>query len=606
VKSWDAGSYGESLDYSSAYREVLNTGTAMVTPEVSSKGMRLKGLFPVSHGGKIIGVSNFEGGLNSIKVSLKPKGIDFLYFLDGHYLNLAPSLHGQPSVSGFSLSQSDTDEEYLDYVMKRLNWKEALEKDYVFDSEYLTTVVGAERFDGDRMGVYLMGQKSALVTASIDEASRLLYTLFFAFILLLFLLILVLLIFLNRSVIKPLRVFTENMAEIARGDLRVRFEGVERKDEIGRLSRAMGEMQTALQQKAEVIEGFARGDFSVEVEKISDRDELGESLAAMKGAINELLLQINHTVEEVSNGADQVSQASQSLSQGATEQAASLEEITSSTNEINSQSRQNAENASEAHSIAKQATLDAENGNARMAELGSIMERINASSDAINKVVKVIDDIAFQINLLALNANVEAARAGKYGKGFAVVADEVRNLAVKSANSVKETAKMVNETVNNITAGNKAADATGKQLKAIVEGSEKVAIFLDEIARASREQAEAIDQITQGLDQIDQATQASTASAEESASASEELAGQAQMLRNLVARFKLDDTYLGEGRRRTGSAPSYPGRISAPARGSIHAARQDWEAQKGGGTSYTGPVKQIEEVDLDEEDFDRF
>jgi methyl-accepting chemotaxis protein len=96
------------------------------------------------------------------------------------------------------------------------------------------------------------------------------------------------------------------------------------------------------------------------------------------------------------------------------------------------------------------------------------MERINASSDEINKVVKVIDDIAFQINLLALNANVEAARAGKYGKGFAVVADEVRNLAVKSADSVQETTQMVQETVNNIKSGTEATEKTAQQLRGMV------------------------------------------------------------------------------------------------------------------------------------------
>lgn len=544
VKSWNAESYGEPLEYSTAYSEVLAAGRAMVTPEVSSKGMRLKGLFPVSHGGDIIGVANFEGGLNSIKVSLKQKEMEFLYFLDDRYLKYAPSLEGKPSVNGFTLSQSDTDAEYLDYVQNRLDWGRALSGSYFFDSYYLTVAVPVDRFDGERMGMYLVGQKSDVVTERLDEASRLLYTFFLAFLMLLFLLILMLLTFLNRSVIKPVRDFTGTIEEMAQGDLGVQFGGVGRKDEIGQLSRAMGTMQAALQQKSSVIGSFAEGDFSVPVERISDRDELGFSLSSMKESISELLGQINLTVEEVNSGADQVSRASQNLSQGATEQAASLEEITSSTDEINSQARHNAGSASEAYSIAKQATMDAENGNARMRELADMMQKISDSSDEINKVVKVIDNIAFQINLLALNANVEAARAGKYGKGFSVVAEEVRNLAVKSADSVKETTGMVNETVSNILAGSRAADAAEKQLEAIVEGAGKVAVFLDEISRASREQADAISQITGGLEQIDQATQTNAASAEESASASEELAAQAQILRSMVSRFKLDTRYI--------------------------------------------------------------
>jgi len=244
-----------------------------------------------------------------------------------------------------------------------------------------------------------------------------------------------------------------------------------------------------------------------------------------------------------------------------------------------------------------------------MQQLSEIMERINASSDKINKVVKVIDDIAFQINLLALNANVEAARAGKYGKGFAVVADEVRNLAVKSADSVRETTEMVQETVNNIKSGTDAAEETATQLGSIVDGTGKVANFLEEIAQASREQAQAIEQITEGLDQIDQATQASTASSEESASASEELAGQAQQLRSMIAQFTLDSDYTKTGGApRIAAAPS--GRDPRPQQLTNRptAAQQQ---NTGGGWSQsqeTGikPVNPEEKIALDDDDFDRF
>src|SRR6056297_1718588 len=406
-----------------------------------------------------------------------------------------------------------------------------------------------------------------------------------------------------RGIVKPLLKGVSFSQEISLGDLEADLD-VNQKDEIGQLADAMRGMQSSLQYKAGVIHKFANGDFSVDIQKTSGKDELGQSLLTMKAALNELLGQVNNAVDQVTSGADQVSQASQNLSQGATEQASSLEEITSSTNEINSQSKQNAENATEALSIAKQATQDAEKGNQQMLDMTGIMERINASSDQINKVVKVIDDIAFQINLLALNANVEAARAGKYGKGFAVVADEVRNLAVKSADSVKETTDMVEETVTNIKQGTEAAAATAGQLTAIVDGTGKVANFLEEIAQASREQAQAIEQITEGLDQIDQATQASTASSEESSSASEELAGQAQQLRSMIAQFTLDSDYT-----KTGGAP----RIAAnqPRQQLSNRPTAAQQQNTGGGwqqSQETGikPVNPEEKIALDDDDFDRF
>ncbi|MBU8913963.1 MAG: HAMP domain-containing protein, partial [Spirochaetales bacterium] len=237
---------------------------------------------------------------------------------------------------------------------------------------------------------------------------------------------------------------------------------------------------------------IAEGNLTVAVAETKSRDEVGAltgSFTDMLGSLNDVLGQVSESVDQVNTGSEQVAQASQSLSQGSTEQASSLEEVTASLNEINSQSNQNSETASEASSVAKGALQSAAGGNEQMQSLIAAMGQINNSSDEISKVVKVIDDIAFQINLLALNANVEAARAGKYGKGFAVVADEVRNLAVRSAEAAKETTAMVEETTRNVDAGNKAAEATSTQLEEIVTGSTKVADFLEEIALASKEQA---------------------------------------------------------------------------------------------------------------------
>ena len=354
-------------------------------------------------------------------------------------------------------------------------------------------------------------------------------------------------IILTRGITAPLAKGVFFAQEIADGNLRIQLD-VEQKDEVGQLAESLTFMLGALQYKEEAVQTISEKDLTLEVKPASERDSLGQSLVSMVESLNEMLAQVNEAVDQVASGSDQVSQASQNLSQGATEQASSLEQISSSITEVNSQSKQNADNATEANGLAKQATDDAENGNVQMKELVEAMGRINASSDEISKVVKVIDDIAFQINLLALNANVEAARAGKYGKGFAVVAEEVRNLAVRAAEAVKETTAMVEDSISNINTGNELVEKTAGQLEAIVTGSTKVAEFLGEIASASKEQAQAIDQITEGLDQIDQVTQGNTASAEESASAAEELAGQAQQLKAMIATFKLKGVAQDEER----------------------------------------------------------
>ena len=337
----------------------------------------------------------------------------------------------------------------------------------------------------------------------------------------------------DRQVTTPLTLTRGDAAKFSGGYHRI-VEGI---------NNTLDVVITPINETIAVMKRMADGDLTVDMsgEYKGDFDILKTALNGSVGSINDILDQVNTAVEQVAAGSLQVSQASQALSQGATEQASSLEEITSSITEVSGQTKQNTENAIQVNGLARSAKESAEQGNRQMQDLVAAMNDINVSAEEIRKIVKAIDDISFQINLLALNANVEAARAGKYGKGFAVVAEEVRNLAVRSADSVKETTRMVDEAIANIERGNGLVDVTAKQLAAIVDGAAKVADLAEEVSAASKEQTQGLEQITLGLNQIDQVTQANTASAEESAAAAEELSSQAQQLKGTVARFKLKE-----------------------------------------------------------------
>ena len=188
---------------------------------------------------------------------------------------------------------------------------------------------------------------------------------------------------------------------------------------------------------------------------------------------------------------------------------------------------------------ATNAKTDADKGNALMQHMLKAMDEINASSNNINKIIKVIDDIAFQTNILALNAAVEAARAGQHGKGFAVVAEEVRTLAARSANAVKETADMITGSIKSVDAGAKLAKETADALKSIVAEVARAADLVSGIAVASREQALGIEQINLGINQVSQVVQTNAATSEESAAASEDLAAQAERLKEALRVFKI-------------------------------------------------------------------
>ncbi|MEO6003851.1 MAG: methyl-accepting chemotaxis protein [Opitutus sp.] len=244
--------------------------------------------------------------------------------------------------------------------------------------------------------------------------------------------------------------------------------------------------------------------------------------------------QLSEAADQTASASTQVSASSQSLAEGASEQAASLEETSASLEEISSMTKRNAESATQAKDLANQTRQAAETGSASMAEMQQAMGAIKESSANIAKIVRTIDEIAFQTNLLALNAAVEAARAGEAGAGFAVVADEVRSLAQRSAQSAKETAAKIEESVIRSEAGVQISTKVAISFDEIVSKARKVDELVAEIATASIEQNQGISQVTTAVSQMDQVTQSNAAGAEESAAASEELSAQAGTMRESV------------------------------------------------------------------------
>ncbi len=270
-------------------------------------------------------------------------------------------------------------------------------------------------------------------------------------------------------------------------------------------------------------------------------DEVGELITAlgdMQASLSRVVGTVRDNAGSVAIASAQIAQGNADLSQRTEEQASALEESASSMEQLGSTVKHNAENASAAEQLAREANAAAHRGGEMFGRVVETMEGISDSSRRIAEIIGTIDGIAFQTNILALNAAVEAARAGEQGRGFAVVAGEVRNLAQRSAEAAREIKSLIGTSVERVEQGRTlVADSSGT-IEQIVQSINRVADVIAEISVASREQSDGIAQVGEAITQIDHTTQQNAALVEQSAAAAESLKAQAARLTEAIAVFR--------------------------------------------------------------------
>jgi len=283
----------------------------------------------------------------------------------------------------------------------------------------------------------------------------------------------------------------------------------------------------------------ARGDLSVHL-RSPVPGSLMAGLATMIGSLRDTVTQIRRSTDSIATASGEIAVGNNSLASRTEQTASSLQQAAATMEQLTQTVRQTSQSASEANTLATSAAQGATNGGDVVSRVVTTMDEINASSRKITDIIGVIDGIAFQTNILALNAAVEAARAGEQGRGFAVVAGEVRSLAQRSAAAAREIKSLIGASVERVEAGGQLVSEAGGTMQGIVDGVHRVSDIIQEITRASAEQASGISQVNTSVSALDQMTQQNAALVEESAAAAESLKDQARQLAQIVQVFQLE------------------------------------------------------------------
>ncbi len=333
----------------------------------------------------------------------------------------------------------------------------------------------------------------------------------------------------------------------ARGDfsLRLREQGkqgffLELAKQLNQLIDQSAQSLTAINQ---VLQALADGDLTKRVTASfhGEFDQLKQNCNQSCDNLAQLIMNLRQVATAIQAASTEISEGNNDLARRTEQQASSLEETASGMEQLSSTVQNNAQNARQAAELAAQARGIADENGQLVQKLVQTMAGIHQAARRIADIIGVIDGIAFQTNILALNAAVEAARAGDQGRGFAVVASEVRTLAQRSATAAKDIKSLIDDSVQQISAGNELAGKSGGQVGRVLQAISDVSVLMADIAAASSQQASGIAEVAQAVTQMDGMTQQNAALVEQASASAESLQNQAQQLFAQIAAVRLDE-----------------------------------------------------------------
>ena len=349
----------------------------------------------------------------------------------------------------------------------------------------------------------------------------------------------------RRKILRPVIAVRDQMGEISQGNLSAEFGFRSDTSEIGMLVASIHETKGELRKYISDIDNklseMAQGNMNLSIDS-SYRGEflpIQDAMRQILDGLNDALSRIHQTAGKVSDRSERMAVSAQTLSDGAVQQAAAVEELSAGIQDISGQVKRTSKDADNARKSAVETESQLAVCSQKMDALSSAIADISESSDQISGIIKTIEDISFQTNILALNASVEAARVGAAGKGFAVVANEVQQLAAKSAESAKNITDLIVNSVRLVQYGTSLSGETMTALTNVVSSSRQSAELVEHIADSAKQQAESLSQLTEGMENISAVVQTNANTAEESASSAQELRHHAERLQAAGRHFQL-------------------------------------------------------------------
>ena len=600
IRNWKLKKYGDDLSsFRQSVVKVNQTSSPVNGFEVGKAGLSLRSVVPIVKNGEHIGSLEFIQGLNSVAKSFNNQKEGFLLLMDIDKKIVNPKADKILN-NKYIISQKFINQNFL-IDLKTIDINELENSKYIISSKYLYTFKEVLNFKGQRLGIYIIAEPLIVVESSITKATDIILLALLMLIIVAGVNLIATLLNMKKNVLSPINSIKESIIEISKnnesskidihhndeiGDVVIEFNNYlesikvgiakdqevidEAKEVISRANRGLlntrirktghsvgvNDLAIAVNQLvqgthsnltlvAEILSEYSNARYNVKVVKVNNiTGEVASIMDGIKttgGTISGILAMIDNTTNQLLDSATQLNNASSELSNSSNMQASGLEQTAAAIAEILGTINQSNENAMKMASLAKKVTDSSRKGEEMAHKTSESMTHITSEVNAISEAITIIDQIAFQTNILSLNAAVEAATAGEAGKGFAVVAQEVRNLASRSAAAASDIKELIQ---NAILKANEGREISTKMIEGYTHLNTDITStieLIEDVANASKEQQNAISQISDTVNDLDKVTQQNAsvaANINDMANINQELA---EGLETTIKRTKFND-----------------------------------------------------------------